>query len=500
MKKLYLLSLLLPLWTLLPLWGPGGRLFAAVQVTSISTDYANKRVTFALSWAAGTRNATHLSKVWVLVDYVEVNALNAPTGAWQRATVVSATATNGTVSGNTGRGFFVQGTDGAFSSTVTVTLTNVPAQFNWCAYATDYPPNATINAAGGYTLHGTAPFTVNGSQLGAGVRTYSGACITSITDPTGCPGLLPAAPTVTTTNPAAVCAGSGVTLTANVSGGTTTANTYTWNIGGATTTTTNTFAVPASSITTSKTFTVSVTNANKCTSAVSNTGTITVNAPGAAGQSSSPCGCAGGLQNCNGTCQATCGGSGSGNGTAVTNCSNPPSGFSFTSGFTSSSTWVVGSQTWSAPVTATYCNKATYSSPTSAPYAVDCRTNPGYDGHLFSWCMVAKFATTICPSGWRVPTSTDFCNLDKALNSRSDCSYRTDANALNRYISTWGGQYGGVSSYTGTLSSQGSGAYYWAQTECNATGGYNLYFLSNGTVYPQNGLGKYNGATLRCVK
>ncbi len=178
MKKLILLSLLLPLWSISS---------AAVQVKSLSTDYANKRVTFALSWAAGTRNATHLSKVWVLVDYQEVTNPNT-TGVWQRATVVSATATTGTVSGNTGRGFFVQGTDGAFSSTVTVTLSSVPAKFNWCATATDYPPNAVMSN-GIYTLKGTTPFTINGSTT-VSARTYTGACITSFTDATGCPGIV----------------------------------------------------------------------------------------------------------------------------------------------------------------------------------------------------------------------------------------------------------------------------------------------------------------------
>ncbi len=59
-----------------------------MQVKSISADYANKRVTFALSWAAGTRDATHNSKVWVFVDYQPVTNPNT-TGAWQRATVVS---------------------------------------------------------------------------------------------------------------------------------------------------------------------------------------------------------------------------------------------------------------------------------------------------------------------------------------------------------------------------------------------------------------------------
>ncbi len=461
MKKLYLLSLLLPLWGI-------AYSQSCVAVRQVSTNYATQQITFDLTWGT-CNNTTHLNKAWVFVDYQTITGTTR--GAWAPATIVGTpTVSNGTYAAGNSRGFYVTGNNGQ-TATVTVTLSGVPAQFNWCAIATDYPPNATINAAGGYALYGTAPFTVNGVQLGTGVRTYSGACITSITDPTGCPGLIPAAPTVTTTNPAAVCAGSGVTLVATPGGGTTTANTYTWNIGGAsTTTTTNTFAVPAASITTSKTFTVSVTNANGCTSnPVSSNITV--------------------ISGC-----------GSGNGTSITNCSNPPSGFSFTSGFTSTSTWVVGSQTWSAPVTATYCNKATYNSPTSAPYAVDCRTNStaGY-GHLFSWCMIAKFATTICPSGWRVPTSTDFYNLDRALGG-TGANGQSNTTLRNNYLNTWGGQYGGYSGYNGTLSRQGSYAYYWSQTEYNATNGYRLYFYSNGGVYPQNSDYKYSGFSLRCVK
>ncbi len=635
MRKLYLLSLLLPLWTLLPLWGQGGCLFAAVQVQNISTDYANKRVTFALSWAAGTRNATHNSKVWVFVDYQPVTGLT--TGAWQRATVnLSALPAGCTADGSNTRGFWYQGqATAAQNANITVTLTNMPAQFNWCAYATDYPPNAKISG-NSYTLHGTAPFTVNGTQLAAGVRTYSSACITSITDPTGCPGLIPAAPTVTTTNPAAICAGSGVTLTATPGGGTTTANTYTWNIGGATTTTTtNTFAVPAASITASKTFTVTVTNANKC---ISNTasGSITVVAAPAvptltnngnkcvgtaitftAGAVSGATGyewtgsgitagtvatttrasnttagaksaqvrafitnsgitcysaysatstatiyavpaptlsggttsimvgasttwnasIAGGTWSSSNTAVATvsngtitgkavgtatitysvtqngcagsttrtitvisAGGSGSGNGTAITNCSNPPSGFSFTSGFTSTSTWVVGSQTWSAPVTATYCNKSTYNGGSSAPYLTDCRTNStaGY-GHLFSWCMVAKFATTICPSGWRVPTSTDFYNLDKALGG-TGANTQINSTLRNNYLNDWGCQYGGFSNYNAALVNQGTRAYYWSQTEDSADSGIHLFVATTAAVHPQYWDVKYYGFSLRCVK
>jgi uncharacterized protein (TIGR02145 family) len=55
-------------------------------------------------------------------------------------------------------------------------------------YGSDYPPNATINN-GTYTLKGTPPFIINTSITENGAS-YSGGCITSLTDKTGCPGII----------------------------------------------------------------------------------------------------------------------------------------------------------------------------------------------------------------------------------------------------------------------------------------------------------------------
>jgi uncharacterized protein (TIGR02145 family) len=43
---------------------------------------------------------------------------------------------------------------------------------------------------GTYTLKGSQPFVVNNATLGAGVSSFSGTCITSLTDATGCPGII----------------------------------------------------------------------------------------------------------------------------------------------------------------------------------------------------------------------------------------------------------------------------------------------------------------------
>ncbi len=271
-NKLYLLSLLLPLWTLLPLWGLGG-LYAqsCVSVRQISTNYATKQITFDLTWGT-CNNTNHLYRVWVFADYQPVTGL--VKGAWNRATITSSSA--GALHNNAG--VWVTGSAGA-TQRVTLTLDVSPAQFNWCAVAIDYPPNALVNAAGGYTLRGTAPFIVNGSSLGSGIKTMSaGTCITSITDATGNPeGKIPDAPTVSiSANTTTINAGSNVTLTATTGGDTTNAMAYTWNVHGlaAATSTSNQYT-PTLSTAGTISYSVSVTNANNCTSDVAS-GVVTV--------------------------------------------------------------------------------------------------------------------------------------------------------------------------------------------------------------------------------
>jgi hypothetical protein len=161
----------------------------------------------------------------VFVDYQTVDNTG-NTGPWTAATLtnpdVSAPGTLSDV--RNGRGFYVKGTPTAdFSSTVTVYLSGVVptgTKFNWCAYASDYPPNATENNDY-YDLHGSPPFVINGNITEAS-KTYSGGCIEQLTDATGCPGFLPAPPVVTAFTPldTAICAGQSVTLTATAASAT----------------------------------------------------------------------------------------------------------------------------------------------------------------------------------------------------------------------------------------------------------------------------------------
>jgi hypothetical protein len=190
-----------------------------VTVTTLSVNDAATppTVTFSVSWPVGAHDCKHLSDVWVFIDYQPV--VNGVPGSWSRALVNGVPGLLSTDAGSSltqvpgnQQGFWLHGPDGAYSATLTVPV-SVSSKFAWCAYTTNYPPNAIPNN-GFYDLRGTVPFVVNDVQLGAGVRTYAGGCIQSLTDATGAPGLLPAEPVITSASaaPATISVGESTTL------------------------------------------------------------------------------------------------------------------------------------------------------------------------------------------------------------------------------------------------------------------------------------------------
>ncbi|MDR0693894.1 MAG: hypothetical protein LBF81_01155, partial [Prevotellaceae bacterium] len=143
-----------------------------VQVETISATYTSTpNVKFRVTWT-GARAYRHNTKVWVFVDYRKVEN-NAPAGSWERALVsatpaVSSSPTStATLEAGNNKGFWLHGANGDYSATVTVPLTLAAGvtQFNWCAYATDYPPNVVPHSSTSYTLRGSRPFVVNGETL-----------------------------------------------------------------------------------------------------------------------------------------------------------------------------------------------------------------------------------------------------------------------------------------------------------------------------------------------
>jgi uncharacterized protein (TIGR02145 family) len=173
---------------------------ASAQVTNvepIGANYANKTVSFRVWWNAGSRNATHLAKVWVWVDYITVNSNNTTSGnTWTRATVGTVSGGITSYDGTNRKGFWLEGNASTnYSATLTVQLTNVSDKFNWCTYASDYPPNVTANNST-YTFKGTPPFTLiaaNGTTQTVTGKTLATSALTitptTIKDKTECPGI-----------------------------------------------------------------------------------------------------------------------------------------------------------------------------------------------------------------------------------------------------------------------------------------------------------------------
>ncbi len=171
-----------------------------VSTTQVSANYKTQQVTFKLTWT-GCNGASHLNKVWCFVDFQTVDA-NGNKGSWTRATISGTpSVTNGTYTTGNTTGFYVTGANDQ-SATVTVKLGNASGMFNWCATATDYPPNLQFPSSteiNKIVLHGTPPFVLTDS--GGSVTTINNAApytfynttnkfYTKITDETKCPGII----------------------------------------------------------------------------------------------------------------------------------------------------------------------------------------------------------------------------------------------------------------------------------------------------------------------
>jgi len=163
-----------------------------VTAKQVSTNITNKTVTFTLTWT-GCTTANHLTDAWCFVDFREEGS-----NSWTRATVSGTTVTIGsnvTTGPGGNKGFYVKGTEG-LSATVTAKLGNVSVdKFDWCAFATDFPPQVSSCAAIDVVFKGTPPFEItyiSGSTATVDSKNYRLTdLLKSFTDATGSTGTVP---------------------------------------------------------------------------------------------------------------------------------------------------------------------------------------------------------------------------------------------------------------------------------------------------------------------
>jgi uncharacterized protein (TIGR02145 family) len=228
------------------------------------------------------------------------------------------TASAGTASG-TGNGTYTFNTSASGAKTATVysmvtaggvtcrsanagataTVNPLPSISAVTSPAICYGATATLSATLGagtttamtytWNIGGVSSTTTANSRISpplTAITTYT----VQLTNAYGCVGAVSAVGTVTVnplpavsavTSPA-ICYGATAALSATLGAGTTTAMTYTWNIGGVSSTTTaGSKTSPA--LTTTTTYTVQLTNTYGCAGAVSAVGTVTVHPPFTAG-------------------------------------------------------------------------------------------------------------------------------------------------------------------------------------------------------------------------
>jgi uncharacterized protein (TIGR02145 family) len=342
----------------------------------MATDYPANQISFTVTW----NEEPYHDSVWVIVDYIKIENASTAGNSWKRARVTGATATgNGSAAtaAETNRGFWINTSGSSGSANVTATL-NPDAgvqQFNWCAYALNYPPEAKIKPEGGYDLYGTPPFRItynNSSSTTTDANTFNAGCITAITDATDNPaGIVPPAPSLTLASPAitnsqTVTAGSPITpiiyTTANASGATVAG--LPPGVSGAWAN--NTYTISGTP-TAAATFNYTVTTTNSCGyTNVTDSGKIAVN-------------------------------------------------FSW-----NYANWVCGAQTWSGALRVSAgCTSVTTLSTDRESASAQFKDAGTTYGYYYNHICIDSMNKDLCPDPWRVPTNEDYTTLIACAGGKS---------------------------------------------------------------------------------
>ncbi len=159
----------------------------------------------------------------------------------------------------------------------------------------------------------------------------------------------------------------------------------------------------------------------------------------------------------------------------------------------------IGNQIWMAE------NMATDSATDNS--AVTCYKNSAFDKDEYGCLYTFADAQRICPSGWHLPTYSDFDTLLIYVSAlrKSNSNFLAliaKSTAWTDYKDLGGDDFAfgalPAGNYNGDYINFGTYAYFWSATECNSDDAYRLY-LGNGNAYVSSNYKDY-AYSVRCLK
>jgi len=129
-------------------------------------------------------------------------------------------------------------------------------------------------------------------------------------------------------------------------------------------------------------------------------------------------------------------------------------------------------------------------------------------GGLYDWNEAMAYSTTpgtkgICPSGWHIPTKTEFETLMASVGNDGNKLKREDqgtGSGVGTNTSGFSALLAGFRSYNGYFYYLGGSAAFWSSTEDNATYAYDMnLWYDDSSIFMDDDL-KELGFSIRCLK
>jgi uncharacterized protein (TIGR02145 family) len=130
-------------------------------------------------------------------------------------------------------------------------------------------------------------------------------------------------------------------------------------------------------------------------------------------------------------------------------------------------------------------------------------THPGSNGPLYNWHAVND-GRGLCPTGWRVPSTSDWNALVSAVGSdagfklKGRSGWTDDGNGSDAF--GYNGLPGGFRSNGGAFEGAGLVAYWWSSSSFDANNAYGRGLFGNRRDMPANYGNMRFGYSVRCVK